>query len=99
MQRQYAHDAILLFMTVEGSLNALQHMLRELNLAPEGDEAEEAPILSSPDLAGFVKYIQDHNCKHIIVMSGAGVSTSAGIPDFRTPGSGLYDNLQVCLPA
>ena len=31
--------------------------------------------------------------RKVLVMAGAGLSTPSGIPDFRTPGSGIYDNL------
>eukprot|EP00960_Hanusia_phi_P002464 71756-Hanusia_phi.AAC.1 len=51
-------------------------------------------VLESFDLAGIANYIREHGCNNVIVMAGAGISVSAGIPDFRTPGSGLYDNLQ-----
>jgi len=40
------------------------------------------------------EWITKGEAKNILVLCGAGVSVSAGIPDFRTPGTGLYDNLQ-----
>ena len=30
-----------------------------------------------------------------VVMLGAGASVAAGLPDFRTPGTGLYDTLEI----
>jgi len=58
--------------------------------------ASQQPVgktLKTKDLRGVAEYVNSDACKNIVVMCGAGVSVSAGIPDFRTPGTGLYDNL------
>nr|CAH7736653.1 unnamed protein product [Callosobruchus chinensis] len=53
-------------------------------------EREKIKILDNVNLDGIVEHIKNNNCRNIITMAGA----AAGIPDFRSPGTGLYDNLQ-----
>ncbi|EFQ98988.1 NAD-dependent deacetylase sirtuin-2 [Nannizzia gypsea CBS 118893] len=57
------------------------------------DESVPPATLEKRSIEGIVKYIREKkNCK-IVVMTGAGISTSAGIPDFRSPDTGIYANL------
>ncbi|KZO92087.1 NAD-dependent deacetylase sirtuin-2 [Calocera viscosa TUFC12733] len=55
---------------------------------------EGPSVLKSKDIAGVADYMKSDQCRKVFVMAGAGISTSAGIPDFRSPETGLYHNLQ-----
>ncbi|KAJ3233988.1 NAD-dependent protein deacetylase sirtuin-2 [Chytriomyces hyalinus] len=53
----------------------------------------ELNILADNSVGAFVDLLKKNNLRRILVMTGAGISTSAGIPDFRSPSTGLYANL------
>lgn len=56
----------------------------------DDDNEDKAPAT----LKRVAEWIKHDDVQHILVLTGAGVSVAAGIPDFRTPGTGLYDNLR-----
>ena len=49
--------------------------------------------LASRDVKGVAAYLASDACQKVVVLTGAGVSCAAGIPDFRSPG-GMYDTLR-----
>ncbi|KAF9449111.1 NAD-dependent deacetylase sirtuin-2 [Macrolepiota fuliginosa MF-IS2] len=56
-------------------------------------KGQKPKVLKSKDLSGLANYIQSNKCSNIVLMgdldpSHTGVSTSAGIPDFRSPKTG-----------
>ncbi|TKA23154.1 NAD-dependent protein deacetylase hst2-1 [Salinomyces thailandicus] len=57
------------------------------------NESVPPQTLSGRTVEALADYIISGKVSNICVMTGAGISTSAGIPDFRSPDTGLYANL------
>eukprot|EP00798_Chlamydomonas_sp_ICE-L_P005997 gene5997-5288_t len=79
--REFRYAGLLLFTSTQVFL-----LRTEEKKAP-------TPLMSHFDLAGVADLIKSGKAMNIVCMCGAGISVSAGIPDFRTPGTGLYSQL------
>lgn len=68
--------------------------LESIEIDGIGDFDTHSALNGDLTLKGVANFIKSGQVKNIVVLCGAGISVSCGIPDFRTPGTGLYYNLQ-----
>lgn len=81
----------------EGGASWLLAQLQRLQLHIPSSQTHlevREQVLPSLDLAGVAEYIKSGRARNIVCLVGAGISVSAGIPDFRSPGTGLYAQLE-----
>lgn len=64
------------------------------------DDGESSPIPNVPERPilpftreDLIMGLQNKEFENVVVLTGAGISVAAGIPDFRTPSTGLYSRL------
>ncbi|XP_007996790.1 NAD-dependent protein deacetylase sirtuin-3, mitochondrial isoform X2 [Chlorocebus sabaeus] len=78
------------FLSIKGGRRPISFSVSASSVVGSGGDSDKGK-LSLQDVA---ELIRARACQRVVAMVGAGISTPSGIPDFRSPGSGLYSNLQ-----
>jgi NAD-dependent SIR2 family protein deacetylase len=83
------HDSDEISNEEDAAVDELANQIQAtLNLNSKTSEKDKVDDDIPEQLRKIAEWIQSSN--RIVVLTGAGVSVAAGIPDFRTPGTGLY---------
>eukprot|EP01022_Parablepharisma_sp_SALTPOND_P014836 TRINITY_DN205_c1_g3_i1.p1 TRINITY_DN205_c1_g3~~TRINITY_DN205_c1_g3_i1.p1 ORF type:complete len:469 (+),score=40.39 TRINITY_DN205_c1_g3_i1:1810-3216(+) len=77
-----------------GELPTTEALVESLGKLKIEEEVKKEPPTKELDLKEVLRKLAFGHYKKIAVLSGAGISVNAGIPDFRTPGTGLYSQLE-----
>ena len=48
-------------------------------------------VETSDDVAALAQRVR--SARSVVALTGAGISVPSGIPDFRTPGTGIWENV------
>ena len=81
---KYSEFDIEILMKKKRKINKLLLKMGSSQSRPEG----------AITLETFAENLSKGNYKKVVVMCGAGISTNAGVPDFRSPSAGLYFKLR-----
>ncbi|KAL7558656.1 hypothetical protein ACA910_010032 [Epithemia clementina (nom. ined.)] len=81
---------------------SLEWIIEQARAEQDAEDGQPQPVeypfeRFPTNLADVAEFIQSEKCRRILILAGAGMSVSSGIPDFRSAGTGLYSTLNANL--